>query len=312
MQKLLKLAPWAIAVTAAWSLGFVYNVYYGGELSFLRRMYFEKISLAANVKESPRLLILGGSGAHHSLDSDILTQKLGIPALNMGLDGPVGLNVILPSILEAVRPGDIVLLIPEDLILLDNDGLLERSAPFGIATGRPGVGGVPTQQLVETMWMQGVPSLRAITKSTVDLVQQGHFTGYYSDPLTERGDPSTVKYREGKWWQWKINQSISPHAVKRIKQFRREVEAKDATLILSLPWVYASQDEKTLSNMKDMTEKLSQIAPLVYDKSDYNLKTDSSLFADTHHHLVFEGRKLRSTELAEQLKPLINTVNSNR
>ncbi len=310
MQKLLKLAPWAIAATAAWSLGFVYNVYYGGELSFLRGMYFEKISLAAEVKDSPRLLILGGSGAHHSLNSKVLEEKLGIPVLNMGLDGPVGLNVILPSILKAVRPGDIVLLIPEDLILLDKDGLLERSGPFGIAIGRPGLGEVPPQELVETLWMQGVPSLRAITKSTVDLVQQGRFTGYYSDPLTERGDPSTVKYREGKWWEWTIHKSISPHAVKRIKQFRREVEAKDATLILSLPWVYASKDEKTLSNMEDITKKLSKIAPLVYDKSDYNLKTDSSLFADTHHHLVFEARKQRSEQLAEQLKPVINRVNS--
>ncbi|ACB50759.1 unknown [Crocosphaera subtropica ATCC 51142] len=312
MQKLLRLAPWAIAATAAWSLGFVYNVYYGGELSFLRGMYFEKMSLAAEVKASPRLLILGGSGAHHSIDSEVLSQKLGIPVLNMGLDGPVGLNVILPSILKAVRPGDIVLLIPEDLILLDKDGLLERSAPFGIATGRPGLGGVPPQQLVETIWMQGVPSLRAITKSTVDLVQQGRFTGYYSDPLTERGDPTTVKYREGKWWQWKIHNSISPHAVKRIKQFRQEVEAKDASLILSLPWVYASKDEKTLSNMEDITKKLSNIAPLVYDKNDYNLKTDSSLFADTHHHLVFEARKLRSEQLAEQLKPVINRVTSDQ
>ncbi|MDJ0845606.1 MAG: hypothetical protein QNJ08_15345 [Crocosphaera sp.] len=310
MEKLWKLAPWAIAVTAAWSLGFVYNVYYGGELSFLRGMYFEKMSLAAQVKDSPRLLILGGSGAHHSLNSDVLSQNLGIPVLNMGLDGPVGLNVILPSILKAVRPGDIVLLIPEDLILLDQDGLLERSAPFGVATGRPGLGGVPPQQLIETIWMQGVPSLRPLTKSTVDLVETGRFTGYYSEPLTEKGDPSTVKYRQGKWWQWKIHKSISPHAVKRIKQFRQEVEAKDATLILSLPWVYASHDEKNLSNMEDIANKLSNIAPLVYDKKDYNLKKDSSLFADTHHHLVFEGRKLRSEQLAEQLKPVINTINN--
>ncbi|CCQ58897.1 MULTISPECIES: hypothetical protein [Crocosphaera] len=310
MQKLLKLAPWAIAAAAAWSLGFIYNVYYGGELSFLRGMYFQKMSLAAQVKDSPRLLILGGSGAHHSLDSEVLSEKLGIPVLNMGLDGPVGLNVILPSILKAVRPGDMVLLIPEDLILLDEDGLLDRSAPFGVATGRPGLGGVPNQQLIETIWMQGVPSLRPLTKSAVDLVEKGRFTGYYSEPLTEKGDPSTVKYRDGKWWQWTIHKSISPHAVKRIKQFRQEVEDKDATLILSLPWVYASQDEKTLSSMEDISKKLSKIAPLVYDKNDYNLKTDSSLFADTHHHLVFEGRKLRSEQLAEQLKPVINTINS--
>ncbi|MEA5535275.1 hypothetical protein [Crocosphaera sp. XPORK-15E] len=308
MWKGLKLAPWAIAAGTAWSLGFIYNVYYGGELSWLRGMYFEKMALAAQVQTSPRLIILGGSGAHHSINSEVLEQKLGIPVLNMGLDGPVGLNVILPSILEAVRPGDIVLLIPEDLILLDEDGLLERSAPFGIATGKPGLGGVPPQALVENFWLQGVPTLRAITKSTVDLVEKGRMTGYYSDPLTSHGDPTTVKYRKGKWWQWKIHESISPHAVKRITQFRQEVAAKDATLILSLPWVYASKDEKTVGNMQKISQELSKIAPLVYDKTDYNLKTDSSLFADTHHHLVLEARTMRSQQLAEQLKPVLKEL----
>lgn len=308
MWKGLKLAPWAIASVTAWSLGFIYNVYYGGELSWLRGMYFEKMSLAAQVKTSPRLIILGGSGAHHSLNSEVLEQKLGIPVLNMGLDGPVGLNVILPSILEAVRPGDIVLLIPEDLILLDEDGLLARSAPFGIAIGRPGLGEVPPQQLIESFWLQGIPTLRAITKSTVDLVTKGQMTGYYSDPLTSRGDPSVTKDRQGKWWKWKIEKSISPHAIDRIMQFRQEVENKGATLVLSLPWVYASTEAKTVGNMQKISQELSEIAPLVYDKTDYNLKSDSSLFADTHHHLVPEARIIRSQQLAEQLNPVLKDL----
>lgn len=308
MWKGLRLAPWAIASVTAWSLGFIYNVYYGGELSWLRGMYFEKMSLAAQVKTSPRLIILGGSGAHHSLNSEVLEQKLGIPVLNMGLDGPVGLNVILPSILEAVRPGDIVLLIPEDLILLDEDGLLERSAPFGIAIGRPGLGEVPPQQLVESFWLQGIPTLRAITKSTVELVTKGQMTGYYSDPLTSRGDPSIAKDRQGKWWKWKIEKSISPHAIDRIMQFRQEVESKGATLVLSLPWVYASTEAKTVGNMQKISQELSEIAPLVYDETDYNLKSDSRLFADTHHHLVPEARIIRSQQLAEQLNPVLKDL----
>ncbi|MEA5509126.1 hypothetical protein VB715_05050 [Crocosphaera sp. UHCC 0190] len=308
MWKPLKLAPWAIAASAAWSLGFIYNVYYGGELSWLRAMYLEKMSLAAQIQTSPRLIITGGSGAHHSINSEVLEQKLGIRVFNLGLDGPVGLDVILPSVLEAVRPGDIVLLIPEDLILLDEDGLLDRSAPFGIAIGQPGLGNIPPRQLIESFWMQGIPTLRAVTKSTVDLVEKGRMTGYYSDPLTSHGDPSTTKYREGKWWTRTIDNSISPHAVQRISQFRQELEAKGATLVLSLPWVYNSHDPKSMGNMEKITQKLSQIAPLVYDKNDYNLKTDSSLFADTHYHLLLEARKIRSQALAEQLKPVLKEL----
>ncbi|GBF86884.1 hypothetical protein AsFPU3_3957 [Aphanothece sacrum FPU3] len=298
-----------MAASAAWSIGFVYNVYSGGgELSSLRAMYFHKVVLAAEIKAPQRLIIMGGSGAHHSINSEIIEQKLGIPVMNMGLDGPVGLNVILPTILESVRPGDIVLLIPEDLILLDEDGLLERSAPFGLATGRPGLGGVPPKELTQAAWMLGVPSLRSITKSTIELLETGKITGYYSDPITKRGDPEEAKYRKGKWWQWSIRQPISPHAISRITQFRQEVEAKGATLVLSLPWVYAKTDAQTVGNMKNIVENLGKIAPLVYDKTSYNLKTDSRLFADTHHHLIPEARKIRSRQLAQQLKPVLTDL----
>ena len=308
MRKLLKLAPWLIAAGVAWSVGFVYNVYYGGELSWLRAMYFHKMELAAQIKAPRRLLIMGGSGAHHSINSETLEQELDIPVMNMGLDGPVGLNVILPSILKAVRPGDIVLLIPEDLILIDEDGLLERSASFGIAIGRPSLGEVPAKELVQAFWMSGLPSLRNLAKSTVDLVKKGRMTGYYSDPITERGDPTVTKFRKQKWWQWKIQKPISQHAIARITKFRKEVEAKGATLVLSLPWVYASTNEQTVANMRKTAHKLAKIAPLVYEPTSYNLKTDSRLFADTHHHLVPEARKLRARQLAEQLKPVLKEL----
>jgi hypothetical protein len=309
MGKLLKLAPWLIAVGFAWSFGFVYNVYAGGELSWLKAMYQKKLVLAAQIQAPRRLLIAGGSGVHHSLNSEVLEQELGIPVMNMGLDGPVGLNVILPSVLKAVRPGDIVLLIPEDLILLDEDGILERSAPFAIAIGHPDFGNIPPKQLTEAFWMLGVPSLRPLVKSGVDLLEKGRLDGYYADPINQRGDPTVAKTRHGKWWLWQISQSISPHAIARITQFKRELAAKDAQLVLSLPWVYGSHDQENLENMQKITEELSKIAPLVYDDHEfYNLKTDSTIFADTHHHLLVEARKDRSRKLARVLKPVLKDM----
>jgi hypothetical protein len=304
-MKLLKLAPYFIAAGVAWSLGFVYNVYYGGELSWLRQMYESKIAIAAKIESPKRLLITGGSGAHYTINSEAIEQGLGIPTINLGLDGPVGLDVILPSILEQVRPGDTVLLIPEYLILLDSDGLGDRSASFGVAIGQPGLGGVSPKELAQEVWTLGIPSLRSLTKSSLDLVEKGKFTGYYADPLSDRGDPTVTKERVGEWWQLKIDQPISKHAIDRIAQFRQEVEARGGTLILSLPWVYASQDEKTMANVEKTAKALGKIAPLIYEKETLNLKTDSSLFADTHYHLQPEARTLRAQQLVEQLQPLL-------
>lgn len=308
MWKSFKFTPWLLTAGIAWSLGFVYNVFYGGELSWLRSMYLEKLEIAQNTSGNHRLLITGGSGAHYTVNSQVIEQGLGIPVVNLGLDGPVGLDVILPSMLEQVRSGDIVLLIPEYLILLDEDGYGDRSSQFGIAIGKPGLGGVPTKLIAQDWIMLGVPSLRGVVKSGVDLFTLGKMTGYYSDPISDRGDPTVVKQREQEWWQLGIEKPISPHAAARIAQFRQEVEARGGTLVLSLPWIYGSTDQKTVKNVRKTAEVLAQIAPLIYEPDSLNIKTDSSLFADTHYHLVPQGREVRGEEIVQQLKPVFETI----
>jgi hypothetical protein len=308
MRKLLKLTPWIAAAAIAWWLGFIYNVVYGGELSWLRGMYWQKKAIASSIQSTPRLLITGGSGAHYTIDSQVIETGLGMPVINLGLDGPIGLDVILPSVIDEVKPGDIVLLIPEYLLLLDEDGFGDRSATFGVAIGQPGLGNIPPKQFLQDVTALGTPSLRSLAKSAVDVATKGKMTGYYSDSVSDRGDPTVVKEREQDWWQLPINQPISRHAWERIKDFRSEVEAKGGTLILSLPWVYASTGEKTRKNVAMTARELGKIAPLIYDPNSLNIKTDSSLFADTHYHLLPEGRRVRGQELVEQLMPIIDEI----
>jgi len=308
MWKPLRLTPWLAATGLAWSIGFVYNIFYGGELSWLRAMYWQKKAIAQQTAGNPRLLITGGSGAHYTLDSELIETGLGIPVVNLGLDGPIGLDVVLPSIIDEVQPGDIVLLIPEYLLLLDDDGLGDRSTGFGVAIGKPGLGGIPPKQLLQDVIALGIPSLRSITKSGVDVATKGKMTGYYSDPVNKWGDPTVFKTREQNWWQLPIDQPISTHAVQRIKEFRQEVAARGGTLVLSLPWIYGSTSETTINNITITAQELNKIAPLIYDQTSLNIQTDAHLFADTHYHLRPEGSKVRGKELVEQLQPIIQEI----
>ncbi len=308
MNKPLKLSSWLIIAGFAWSLGFFYNIYAGGLIGWLRGMYNNKAALATQIEGSKRLIIVGGSGAHYTVNSQLMEEDLGFPVFNFGLDGNLGLNVIFPTILEQVRPGDIILLIPEYLMLLDQDGLGDRSTSFGVATGQPGLGGIPIKQFAQEVFVLGVPSLRSLTKSTIDIIEQTEIPEYYSDPITDRGDPTKTWERKSKWWSLKIKQPISPHSIKRIKQFREELEAKGASLVISLPVIYASMDEKTVKNVQKTAEELGKIAPLIYDKESLNLKTDYNLFADTHYHLKPEARVIRSKELVAQLELVIESL----
>lgn len=312
MKKMFTFWPWLATVGVAWSLGFFYNVHYGGELKWLLQMYEQKVSFAKQIDAPRRIIFAGGSGVQYSINSQFLEQELKIPVFNFGLQGDLGLNVICPIILEQVRPGDIVVLIPEYLMLLDDDGIgygdgLFGSVPFSVAIGKPGLGNIPLEQLVSETWLMGVPSLRAIVKTAVDVIQTGKARGYLSDPITEKGDPTVVKHRTGKWkwWARTFDRPVSQHSLKRIAQFQEELKAKGADLVVSLSWVYAKTDGTTVKNVKKTIEELSNIVPLIYNPKTLNLQTDSSLFADTHEHLLPEARIRRSRELVQQLRPII-------
>ncbi|MEM9088581.1 MAG: hypothetical protein AAGC93_07530 [Cyanobacteria bacterium P01_F01_bin.53] len=300
-----KFLSWLAVAGLAWGAGFVYNVHLGGEPRWLSQLYFNKMAIAANTTE-PKLIITGGSGAHYTINADLLTEELGMPVVNLGIDGPVGLDVILPSILEAVKPGDVVLLVPEYLILESEDGFGEKSGWFGTAIGKPGLGGVPPKQFVLSTLQLGIPSLKWSVKSAADLVEEGNFTGYYDGPLTERGDPIETKKRVGDWWPLTLKKSATPHAIARIEQFKEEVEARGGELILSMPWIYgAASEERTLGNIQKTAEAFRDIAPTLVDEETLNVQDSPALFADTHYHLKPEGRVLRSQQLVRQLTPLL-------
>ena len=242
-----------------------------------------------------------------------MAKELGMPVVNFGLQGDIGLNVIAAMILEKARQGDVILLIPEYLMLMDEDGFnrgegLWGSAPFSVAIGKPGLGGIPLKTMIEDTWLLGIPGMRAVTKSTVDLFTKGRMTGYLSDPITDRGDPTIVKERTGKWWQMTFDTPASAHSIKLIEKLKKDLEAKGATLVVSLPWVYAKNDGKTLANIRKSAEELSRVVPTIYDPTDLNIKTDSTIFADTHYHLLPPARIIRSEQLVSELKPILNTT----
>jgi hypothetical protein len=302
-----KILSWLAVAGLAWGAGFIYNVHLGGEAHWLKGLYENKVAIAADTPE-PKLIITGGSGAHYTVNSELLAKALQMPVVNLGLDGPVGLDVILASVVDTVKPGDVVLLIPEYLIL-EGNGFGPKSGLFGVAIGKPGLGGVPAKQLALETLQLGIPSLRWTVKSVTSLQAEGRFTGYYDGPLTRQGDPVETKEREGEWWPLKLTKPASPHALARIAQFQEEVEAKGGQLILSMPWVYGDrQDERTRESVQQTAADLGRIAPLLVDEKTLNIQSSTDLFADTHYHLKPEGRVVRSQQLARELQPLLEQM----
>jgi hypothetical protein len=218
-----------------------------------------------------------------------MEKALGLPVMNFGTNGGIGLNVLLSSVIDQVSPGDIILLIPEYPLILNDNGLDRLSATFSLVIGRPGLGGVPPKELAENTLALGVPSLQALVKTGQDWIQEGRLD-YFGDPLTKRGDATIELKRSGKWWKMPIKSSITKHSIESLHQFRKDVELR------------GSEDEETRRNIQKTADALSEVAPTLYDPNTLNIEKNSDFFADTHYHLKIPYRVKRSQQLAKQLR----------
>ncbi len=299
-----KLWTWAAIAAGLWTTGFIYNVYIGGYAGWLRTMYNRKVMIAETI-EQPKVIIVGGSGAHYTINSDVLADGLGMPVINLGTNGGVGLNVLLPSVIDQVKPGDILLMIPEYPLLISSNGLDDLSATFSLMIGRPGVGGVPPKALAQNTFLLGIPSLSALVRTGQGLIQEGRLD-YYGDPLTARGDATIEIPRQSEWWPMRMRQPMTEHTQARLREFRAEVEARGGTLVFSLPWLYGDvEDQRTMENIAAIADGLAEIAPTIYDPETLNVQDSPELFADTHYHLKIPARSLRSQQLVQELQPLL-------
>lgn len=63
----------------------------------------------ADKTKAPRIIFCGGSATAFGVDSKMIEQKTGLPVVNMGLNGSLGLEFILNQAKYVARPSDIVI-----------------------------------------------------------------------------------------------------------------------------------------------------------------------------------------------------------
>ena len=99
----------------------------------------DKADLLRQSSFSPRVILIGGSGAAFSLRSDLLEGEVaGRKVINFGLYGGLGTAPMLDLALPEIAPGDVVLIAPEQ-----NEqtlsGFFGPRAMWQAADGRPGL-----------------------------------------------------------------------------------------------------------------------------------------------------------------------------
>lgn len=103
-----------ILVTAALCAGTWFALYDrilvpGPEADWVWRMFKAK-SDAAHAIDGPMLLVVGGSGAHFGIDTNMIEGRVGLPSVNFGSHGGLGIDYYLYRARKVLSAGDTVLM----------------------------------------------------------------------------------------------------------------------------------------------------------------------------------------------------------
>ena len=83
-----------------------FDTVYLGELA-------DKYSRLCSLDDENKIIVIGGSSVPFGINSPMIEQYLGLPAVNFGLYGPLGTTVMMDLTRGHIHEGDIVVLAPE-------------------------------------------------------------------------------------------------------------------------------------------------------------------------------------------------------
>jgi hypothetical protein len=248
--------------------------------------------------ESPKLVIAGGSNCAFGIDSEAISQALGMPVFNLGMNAGFGLGRILEDAGSFLKEGDVLLLIPEYSHFTDawNGGeaayeLIFTARQYRLLL-RPGLYGLPgnVQSYLVTHLQGFIAGFRPPNP-----------LAYTRDGFNAYGDYTGHLERENQAFQ--SQEALGPldqEAVRRLCRFAAACEERGIQVLLSYP----SYEEGSFAASRELIHALDRTlreAPLGVISRPETYCFPRSFFYDTVYHLNREGRQRRTKALLQDL-----------
>lgn len=164
---------------------------------WVEQSYAYKLALAEGVA-GPRALVVAGSGALFGLDSSVLSQALGRPVINLGVNAGVQSQFIRRYAYQAIRPGDWVILPLEYPLYHDRHKANLAFTSYWLS--HPGIRSLDLTpvQLARLFWFS---SLARVTDGYLGLPESYRVEGLYGPHnLDGRGDQINSEAAKQEVW----------------------------------------------------------------------------------------------------------------
>jgi hypothetical protein len=262
---------------------------------------------------SPKIIVIGGSNTIFNIDSKLISDSTGLPVVNMGLHAGLGLKFMLNEIRPYLKPGDVVIIMPEYAQffsdLFNGGRILTR-----LVTLNPHAFQYVRTRGQYLAMIKGV-GLEARSKIVYLLGQSAEEETYnrtafnaYGDLRSEViGNQSLIKLQVENY-EIRPPREINSACIKELNKFYAEVQLIGAQVYLAYS---AIPLDKYLSNFDQiwaLNEYLNRNLKVPRLFSPDKVLVPASEFFDTYYHLNNIGRQ-RYTEIL--IKYLSNQIVNN-
>lgn len=285
----------ALTISPALIMNFVTPIISGGVA--YQYVYADKLEKLRNTKEK-KIVLIGGSNVAFGFDSKVIEDSLGLPVINMGLHGGLGIRFVVETARDRLMPGDIVFVLPEYENFVEDRWLGGRYLANVVTTD------------VKKYWPYlNLPQKYICSKNSFhssfsnfafEFVAKHDPNSYKGDRFNSFGDyighydKVNTKGIEAKEM---LPENFNRDLVEYLVQITMELQEKEITMYVSFPCLLESCYEKKKAFAQCVVKEYVSSGEINIVGEPENYVYQRPLVYDTEYHLTAEGCHLRSLQL---------------
>jgi hypothetical protein len=270
------------------------------------------------VKEAgqDRVIFVGGSGLFDGLDSEKLEARLHRPVVNLGLYAGFGITALLREIRPFLRPGDVVVIVPEYSVVFDSTDEQVRKWLFALAPVRNlpllyGTAPDPLRAFAIDLVSLVRSKVQALPKAAQEALRARHcraFFGrgyvYYRKYFTRSGDslrtmraaasPDMIEQRGADFFS---DPSYRGQSLEAVNDFCRGALRQGVRTYFLFPAYPKEEYRRQQDDMRRYEARLRKelACRILGAPEDFLYPYD--FFTNTVNHLNGEGRRIRTEKV---------------
>jgi hypothetical protein len=263
----------------------------------------QKIKLISNRKSSS-IILVGGSSMAFGVDSKMLYDSIGLPVINMGLQGSLGMSIPLYYVSKYLKPGDIILFAPEYDQYQNENYLGEGMTPARVILhADPEFLFYASYKELKKILPYSFPTLieKLTIKTTNNLNLKKIDTSFnkFGDFVYHLNKKNRVISNQV--FNTKIGSSFNYESISYINKINQEIKKRKGLMLISFQPILYQVGNNNLNPINKISNelRLSNI-PVISIPENYFF--NQNFIFEGAHHLNKKGREIRTKKLIKDLK----------